>query len=85
VEQAVQQLLGRGGQQFGLAQGLEQGAGARPAVLVAFVARQLLQQQAGGAIAVGGQQQAGRQLLGLAEVVLEGLVQFRCGQPTRLW
>ncbi|KAG1461180.1 hypothetical protein G6F57_014191 [Rhizopus arrhizus] len=80
VEQAVQQLLGRGGQQFGLAQGLEQGAGAGPAVLVTFVARQLLQQQAGGAGAVGGQQQAGGQLFGLAEVVLEGFVQFRCGQ-----
>ncbi len=44
-EQVAQQLLGRGGQQFGLAQGLEQGAGTRPAVLVTLIAWQLLQQQ----------------------------------------
>ncbi|MNI55906.1 hypothetical protein D3C73_1108840 [compost metagenome] len=80
MEQAVQQFLGRGRQQFGLAQGVEQRAGAGPAVVVALVARQLLQQQAGSTAAAGGQQQARRQLLGLAEVVLERFIQFWRGQ-----
>ncbi|MNV58750.1 hypothetical protein D3C71_1511370 [compost metagenome] len=56
MEQAVQQFAGRQGQQFLVTQGVEQGADADPAVFVAAVAGQFLQQQAGGVFAVAGQQ-----------------------------
>src|SRR5690606_5725581 len=67
VEQAVQQGGRRKLQQFSRAERVEQQAGAVPAVPVAFVAGQLLQQQAGGAGVVRRQQDPGRELLGLAE------------------
>ena len=73
----MQQLVRVGGQELFFAQGVEQGAGAVPAIGITFVAWQLLQHQAGGALAVGRQQQASGQLLGLAEVVLESFGQGR--------
>ncbi|MNM90123.1 hypothetical protein D3C81_1023720 [compost metagenome] len=63
-----------------MTQGVEQGADADPAVFIAAVAGQLLQQQACGMFAVAGQQQAGGELLGMTEIVLEGFVQAVAGQ-----
>src|SRR5690606_34269737 len=66
VEQPVEQGGCRKLQQLSRAERVEQQAGPVPAVLVAFVAGQLLQQQAGGAAVVRRQQDPGRELLGLA-------------------
>ena len=75
VEQAMDQLVRSQRQQFVAAQGLEQCADPVPAVFVAFVAGQFLQHQTGRVAAVAGQQQAGRQLFGAAEIALEGFAE----------
>lgn len=72
VEQAGEEDLRRQAEEFRLLQGVRQARGPVPAVRVAVVGvGQLLQEQAGGALAVGGQPQARRGLLGLGQVVLE--------------
>ncbi len=86
MEQPVQQQRACRCRQLVRLEGVEQCADSGPAVIVSFVAGQLLQHETAGALAVGAEQQTAWQLFGLAEIVLEDPIQAGGGQfDLRLW